>query len=732
MWRIRDWLSPQDRTLRLISSDIMNSRGERDEFTCEWFQTHLVGFTRSSEDIFLITGSDGSGKSFLSGWIAERLQRTLERKTYTVISVAIGMYRIGNVSIQKRGANFSADATISSEAAPLSVLKNIVLQSLEHNVGNVSLYKLLSSVLEMSAGRGSERDIEDALWKSLNEALKTDEHTMLILDGLDQITGSETIRTQFLDRLHTTCAHHPTVKCIVLTKPLSKPYSKRTRHLSIEPKYIDQDLCHVVTRLLAPHPHFRDRTEDERTQIVHRMTEGAKGNFVLVDLIIQLLLREETHDGFTRASKNLPKSVPDAIQKLISHSNLTATDTKLILSWMLVAERPLTLQEIQSLLDTETSSSKHKGKRIDVHEQIRRTCESLLQVRDGIVRFRHFAIRQFLEESSKAGKHLFKREEAHRELTYRCLAYTNTLATSKTQCTTTALSSAEVEVLFRTHHLLEYAVRYWTKHFCGSPMYRQNGKHEITSEFQHYFSRSVLQVQIEWACWDTQSSIKETLKLHRLALNLRKLIFTENHETVLQTLVTIAKTYEKTTNTVEVCTYYYEASKLSRVVCGSYSEITTICAEAFLTATTSITTSITTTKRTEIITRREEMLQVIIATHEHHHGHCSEEVIRYKKQLAQLYTQIQETTLAIKIYREVYEACVEFYGEFHKETTTVCGGLAVVLQRESRYEDVLIYLRLSFKRAEEQMDIMDIRRVRITVRPSVVLFRRSHMLTNFS
>ena len=595
-----------------------------------------------------------------------------------------------------------------------------MLQSLEHNVGNVSLYKLLSSVLEISVGRKSERDIEDALWKSLDEALKTEEHTMLILDGLDQIIGSEAIRTQFLDRLHITCARHSTVKCIVLTKPLNKPYSKPTRHLFIEPKYIHQDLCHVVTRLLAPHPHFRDRMEDERSQIVHRITEAAKGSFVMVDLIVRLLLREESHDGFTRASKNLPKSVSDAIHRLTSHSDLTTTDTKLMLSWLLVAERPLTLREIQSLLETETSTSKYKRKTINVQEQIRRTCRSLLQVRDGIVRFRHLAIRQYLEDSSKAGKHLFKRDEAHRELTYRCLAYTNTLATSKTQCTTTALSSAEVEVLFQTHHLLEYAARYWTKHFCGSPMYRQNGKHEITSEFHHSFSRSVLQVQIEWACWNSQSSIKEALNLHQLALNLRKLIFSESHETVLQTLITIAKTYEKTTNTVEACTYYYEASKLSRVICGSYSEITTTCAEAFLTATFSIAT----TKRTEIITRREEMLQVIIAIHEHHHGHCSEEVIRYKKQLAQLYTQIQETTLAIRIYREVYEACVEFYGEFHKETTTVCGGLAVVLQRESRYEDVLIYLRLSFKRAEEQMDIMDIRRVRITVRLSVILFKR--------
>ncbi len=86
----------------MLTSDIMNSRGERDEFTCEWFQTHLVGFTRSSEDIFLVTGIGGSGKSFLSGWITERLQRTLEKKTYIVNSVTIGMYQIWEGSILER------------------------------------------------------------------------------------------------------------------------------------------------------------------------------------------------------------------------------------------------------------------------------------------------------------------------------------------------------------------------------------------------------------------------------------------------------------------------------------------------------------------------------------------------------------------------------------------------------------------------------------------------------
>lgn len=91
MGTIRRWLCPQDRTLRLLASDTMNSRGARDEFTCEWFQSHLLDFSRSSDQLLAITGGSGSGKSILSGWIAERLERALGGKTYVVNSIIIGM-----------------------------------------------------------------------------------------------------------------------------------------------------------------------------------------------------------------------------------------------------------------------------------------------------------------------------------------------------------------------------------------------------------------------------------------------------------------------------------------------------------------------------------------------------------------------------------------------------------------------------------------------------------------
>ena len=91
---IRQFLAPQDRTLQILVSDRMGTRGIRDEFTCEWFQKHLLDFARSKDDVLAINGPSGCGKSTLAGWIVERLQRPLGRKSYGTITYFIGMLSI--------------------------------------------------------------------------------------------------------------------------------------------------------------------------------------------------------------------------------------------------------------------------------------------------------------------------------------------------------------------------------------------------------------------------------------------------------------------------------------------------------------------------------------------------------------------------------------------------------------------------------------------------------------
>ena len=87
---IRKWLGPRDRNLQAVSSDVAAAKTVRAEFTCEWAQRHLLDFFRGKDPILAIDGAAGTGKSVLSGWVEERLQRPLGRKSYETLSYTFG------------------------------------------------------------------------------------------------------------------------------------------------------------------------------------------------------------------------------------------------------------------------------------------------------------------------------------------------------------------------------------------------------------------------------------------------------------------------------------------------------------------------------------------------------------------------------------------------------------------------------------------------------------------
>ena len=78
---ISSWLSPRDSVLKKLHKDRMLTPEHRDEYTCEWFQRHLLDFSRSKDDILALVGREGCGKTYLFRWVVERLQRPIGKKT---------------------------------------------------------------------------------------------------------------------------------------------------------------------------------------------------------------------------------------------------------------------------------------------------------------------------------------------------------------------------------------------------------------------------------------------------------------------------------------------------------------------------------------------------------------------------------------------------------------------------------------------------------------------------
>ena len=87
---IRKWLGIHDSIVQTVLNDRTEENNHRDEYTCEWFQRPLLDFSRGHDDVLAITAASGCGKSFLAGWIIERLQRPLGKKTHSTLSVSIG------------------------------------------------------------------------------------------------------------------------------------------------------------------------------------------------------------------------------------------------------------------------------------------------------------------------------------------------------------------------------------------------------------------------------------------------------------------------------------------------------------------------------------------------------------------------------------------------------------------------------------------------------------------
>ena len=88
---LRKWLGPRDAGLQKLLKSDDSAPSFREEFTCEWFQSHLLAFSRSKNDTFAAHAPPGCGKSVLAGWIVERLQRPIGKRTYVTLSCTLGM-----------------------------------------------------------------------------------------------------------------------------------------------------------------------------------------------------------------------------------------------------------------------------------------------------------------------------------------------------------------------------------------------------------------------------------------------------------------------------------------------------------------------------------------------------------------------------------------------------------------------------------------------------------------
>ncbi|MCJ1420615.1 hypothetical protein MMC32_006973 [Xylographa parallela] len=710
---MRKWLGVQDRTLRTILTDRLAAKSHRAEYSCEWFQRHLLDFSRSNDkDVLEITAPAGCGKSVLSGWIVDRLQRPLGKKVYQTLSYTI-------------------EADIPSETSSLAVVKNLLLQLLESNVGDKGLFAALIKAYDMATKRKEAKGLEDALWEALTTGLKDfvkkSNDLMIIVDGLDGIKGGKDGESAVRNRLEQLALKNTHVRTVLLSRDATPSSSTpKVQKLQITADHTHNDIRHLIERALRHYPHFQDQEEHAREKVVGHLAHAAKGNFLWASLTAASLRQETSHDGFKKAVetvKDAPLTLNKTIEKLYNALDFAKSDAKLLLSLLVVTERPLTVSELKCLLQVDPAKASYTERKTDINEDIKHAGGFLVVVQNGVVRFRHSAIRSYLIEIKAEEKKKSKHDTAETDLVNRVLAYCKFILTKKYEVTFQSIDIAEIKELFNQFPLLDYAIRNWTVHFRRSSYINASGTIEISNEFKAIFPSSTRLALLEWACWEPQTSAIEAINMHDLALRIREHVFTEKHESVIQTLIVCGSLHKKLSSITQAGTCYYRAASIGQTVLSKYSNITITCTTTFLT----VTESVTTTSRTEFVSRKEEMLKYIIVACKHQYGKTSDIVIRYYKVLAQLYVEIHEEHEAEIIWRELREIIIARHGKGSEEETNISEQLTIVLKKGGKQEEVIEYERGIFETTME-MEVWDVRRIKITLELAVSYEARNDYL----
>ncbi|MCJ1395329.1 hypothetical protein MMC18_008490 [Xylographa bjoerkii] len=709
---MRKWLGLQDRTLQTILSDRLAAKSHRAEYSCEWFQRHLLDFSRSEKKILEITAPAGCGKSVLSGWIVDRLQRPLGKKLYQTLS-------------------YNVEADIPSETSSLAIVKNLLLQLLESNVGDKALYAALVKAYEMASKPKEVKGLEEALWVALTTGLKDfvdkSDDLMIIVDGLDEIKGGKDGESAIRTRLEQLALENIHVRTVLFSKNATPSSStSQVQELQITADHTHNDIHHMIERALRNYPHFQVQEEHDREKIVERLVHAAKGNFLWASLTTASLRQESSHNGFQKAVeavKDAPLTLKKTIEKLFNALDFTKSDAKLLLSLLVVAERPLTVSELKCLLQVDPARASYVERKTDINQDIKHAGGSLIIIQNGVVRFRHSAIRSYLMEMPADDQKKSNYETSEKDLVNRVLAYCKFILTKKYEVTFQSVDMAEVKELFNKHPLLDYAIRNWTVHFRRSSYFKAGGTIEISDELKGIFPSSTHLALLEWACWEPQASAIEAINMHDLALRIREKVFTEKHESVLQSLIICGNLHKKLSSTTQAGTCYYRAASIGQTILSKYSNITITCTTTFLT----VTESVTTTTRTEFVSRKEEMLKYIIVACKHQYGKTSDIVIRYYKVLAQLYVDIHEEHEAEIIWRELREIIIVRHGKGSEEETNISEQLTIVLKKGGKQEEVIEYERGIFETTME-LEVWDVRRIKITLELAVSYEARNDYL----
>uniref|UniRef100_A0A093V712 Vegetative incompatibility protein HET-E-1 n=1 Tax=Talaromyces marneffei PM1 TaxID=1077442 RepID=A0A093V712_TALMA len=682
---IRQWLAPEDRVLANVAENTTHLAHDREELTCLWLSPYLTRFLKSQQLSGLsISGAPGSGKTVLASVIVDHLQHPIGGVTYNTLFIPI-------------------NARVPVETEPQAIVKSILRQLFEKRIGNTQLFQILSDAYEHSRKALSMESHEKILWDALDAALEAPLHgsrpVVLVVDGLDEASGSETM---LLQRFQAIIRKTANLKLIVLGSQKFEASSELT-NIQITSDLIFDDIAAVVRNGYETHPAYTKLSETDQEILIEQITQAANGSFLWAKLAAKLARSTETSEALRKSVNSLVTSkltIADFVTQFLQSPDLTE-EAKLMLVWLATTDRPLAQSELSTLLCIQIDKATVTDRKIDILKLLK-PVNSLVYVEDGYVYLRHGQVRSAVIDVFSKGKLVPGVKDRQADLLRRLFIYSRFALTQDHEPSLTSFDRFEKSKLLDKYVLLDFSLRYWFTHLRQTTIFTTDGEAGVEKEFGKLFPTNTTFFLLEQAIWEHRP-VPTLLSWYTTVMKLTRSILTPNHLATLQSILTLAIFYRQINRYLEAGQLLYEATSISRTTLNSQHIITTQVASLFL----EVTGEKVTEGKTEIMTRREEILLLLVDAYKAHYGATSEIVISTLAQLVEHYQLIKEESKARDIILLLRSATIQQYGADSQEARDIGGSLNVHLTGHTTQIETDIQTTLLLD-VEEKDDLVEL------------------------
>ena len=392
-------------------------------------------------------GSIGTGKSTLCSAIIDELRKIEPHRHLTIFCF------IEKNRVQKDAAQH--------------ILKQIIYQLFIHQ--QPVLPELLLRAILRDAEKQPAPMPPETFQRLLRTILaETAEHLRLyiVIDGLDESGQTMEIFLNEIVRANTLRTNVNAFRCMISTQASSDSFVQGDYLTEIDLDSelgVRQDLLRYATNCL------QDVSLDlsERTSVpslAKQLCDRGSGMFLWVALALE-------HLHYKQGVSNLPdqiESIPSTIWE-IYHQDVQAITNRnikiaqFVFSWLIAANRPLSVSELLEALTVSPASSFAKK---PTEADLPHICGRLISIaHDCTVRFKHPSVCEFLISTSQPSLHRWSIVEAHELIAQTCLILLGSEEDQRASWLSTNLRNSENIGGGSISNLRRYAVTNWSVHY---------------------------------------------------------------------------------------------------------------------------------------------------------------------------------------------------------------------------------------------------------------------------